>query len=304
MKSAIHTKRKIDAVISIKQDNAAKKITITSMNAAAERLVGYSSPEAIGKDFKTILAPRVNEILDGYLEFGSSANDFAGVARRIPNFQILSKKGEIINASLKVFNLVGAGDVQEYELLMRDITLIKKIAELKEIIANNPGTIQDKDERTGLPSINTVVYAIDTSYSFLNQYAAIDVCFALVELGNYNYYKQNYSEYIAAEVTGTLGAIVKKCLRSEDVIGYMSDGILGLVLLDCNMESAKSVFGRMKKKVETAKVTMQNGQAVTISLAIAYTQIRKDRDMSPMITACEDGLNRIAGGGGAGVVQV
>lgn len=305
MKSAIHTKRKIDAVVSIRQDSVSRKITVTNMNAAAERLFGYGAKEISGKNFNSLLPPRINEILDEYMDFENEALDFAMVARRIPNFQILSKKGEIISASLKVFNLVGqGGGIQEYELLMRDITLIKKIAELKEFITNNPDGIQEKDEETGLPSINTVVYAIDAAYSFIGQHSSLDVSFAMVEVGNLEYYRQNYSPYVVNEIIGTLGTIIKKCLRAEDVIGYMGDGILALVLIDCNVESARSVFGRVQKKVASSKITMQDGQGVSLSLGIAYTQMRKDRDMTPMINACEEALDKIANRGGEGITQV
>jgi diguanylate cyclase (GGDEF)-like protein/PAS domain S-box-containing protein len=305
MESAIHTKRKIDALISIRQDNVAREIIIINMNEAAQRLVGYNAKEVSGKILSTILAPRVNEILESYLDFENNSSDFAIVARKIPNFQILSKKGEIISASLKVFNLVGqGGDIQEYELLMRDITLINKIAELKEIITNNSDKIKDKDAKTGLPNINNVVYATDTAYSFLEQHSSIDVCFAMVEMRSFEYYKQNYGEYIACEIAGKVGDIIKKCLRTEDVLGYMGTGIIALVLIDCSLESAQNVFGRIQKDIASAQITLKNGKAVSLPIAAAYTQIRKDRDMALMINACEDGLDSITSRGGEGFIEV
>lgn len=304
MKSAIHAKRKTDAIIAIRQDNTARQILITNMNRAAEQLVGYNAKEAVGKPLNSILAPRVNDLLSGYLEFGSGNSDFAVVARRIPNFQILSKKGIIVSASLKVFNLVGQGEnIQEYELLMRDITLIKKIDELKEMILTSEGSIEDKDPQTGLPSINSIVHALDTSYSFLGQHSAIEVCFALIEIGNIKYYAENYGEYVAYEVLGTLGHVVNKCCRNEDIVGYMGDGVIGMVLIDCNLESAKIVINRIKKKIDTSKIIMQNGQPLTLLLSISYTQVRKEQEMVAMIDVCEAGLDRIARSGGEGVVQ-
>lgn len=299
MKSAINSKRKIDAIISIRQDNTAKKITILNMNQAAEKILGCSALELIGKNFNMILPPRINEILGGYLDF-SENSDFGTVARRIPNFQLVSKKGAVVSVSLKVFNLVG----HDYELLLRDLTLINKIAELKQIIMSHPNEIDDKDPSTGLPSINNVVYAIDTAHTFIKQSTDIDVCFGLVEIGNYNYYLKTYGQYVAAEIIGTIGSFIRKCLRSEDVIGYMDDGVVGIVLIDCNLESAKMVFKRMKTKLESASITMQNGQKVTTSLAIAYTQIKKDRPMPPMISSCEHGLEEIRKRSGNGIVQV
>lgn len=304
MKSAIHAKRKTDAIIAIRQDNTAREILITNMNRAAEQLTGYNAREAAGKTLNSILSPRVNDLLSGYLEFGSGNNDFAIVARRIPNFQILSRKDIIVPVSLKVFNLVGQGEnIQEYELLMRDITLIKKIEELKEIILHSEDTLSDNDAQTGLPSINSVVHALDTSYSFLEQHSSIEVSFALMEVGNIAYYAENYGEYTAYEVLGTLGHVVKKCCRNEDIVGYMGDGVIAMVLIDCNLESAKFVINRIKSKIDNSKITMQNGQPLSLSLSISYTQLRKERDMVAMIDVCEAGLDRVAKSGGEGVVQ-
>lgn len=304
MQSAIHAKRKIDAIISIRQDNKARSLTVTGMNEAAERLTGYSVAELTGKKFNLILPPRIRDIVEGYLEY-EGENDFAAVARRIPNFQIVSKNQKVVPTSMKVFNLVeGAADAHDYELLMRDLTLINKLAELKELILNSANTIQEKDQDTGLPSINSVVFAVDTSYSFLEQHSAIEVCFGLVEVTNIDYYRENYGEYVANELIGTLGSIVKKCLRVEDVIGYMGNDVIGVVLIDCNLENAKTAIQRTKAQIGTAKITMQNGKAASLSVGIAYTNIRKDMPMAQMIERCEAGLNSILNHGGEGVVQV
>lgn len=305
MKSAIHTKRKTDAIISIRQDNSEKRVIITNLNKAAEALTGYLAKELIDKNFDSILPARIKELLSGYLEFDDGDSDFAIVARRIPNFQILTKKGEMVVVSLKVFNLVSQGaNFQEYELLMRDLTLISKISELKELIVSSENTITARDPQTGMPSINSVVYALDTSYNFLKQYNAIDVCFLLTKISNINYYSETYGEYVASEILGTLGTMMKKCCRAEDMVGYMGNGIIGVVLLDCNLESAKIVINRIKTKVDTAKVTMQNGQQVVLSLGIAYTQIKKGQEMLAMIDACDAGLIRLNSRGGEGLVQV
>ena len=304
MESAIHAKRKIDAIISIRQDNNARTVTITGMNTAAEHLTGYRTAELSGQKFSNILAPRVNEIIDGYLEYGSS-EDFASVARRIPNFQIVSKGKKIVPTSMKVFNVVSTKDnVQEYELLMRDLTLINKLAELKELILNSSNTIKERDPDTGLPSINSVVYAIETSYDFLNQHSSIEVCFALLEVTNLDYYSEHYGEYVGYDLVGTLGSIVKKCLRTEDMIGYMGNGVIGMVLVDCNLDNAKTAVQRTKAKLKTAKINMQNGREAALTIGISYTQIRKDRPMTSMLQRCEAGLNSILNRGGEGIVQV
>jgi PAS domain S-box-containing protein len=305
MKSAINTKRKTDALIAIEQNNLAKRITITNVNKAAEILTGYSASEVIGKDFSDIIAPRVNELLNGYIEFDHEDSDFAMVARKIPNFQIQSRKGEIFPVSLKIFNLVRTGaDTQEYELLMRDVTLIKNIAELKEKVKNSESAIETKDPQTGLPTIDSIVYAIDLSYYFMEQHHAIEACFVLVEVGNIGYYKQTYGEYVAYDTIGMLGGMIKKCCREEDVVSYMGDGVIGLVLIDCNAQDAKIVLKRILSRVSSSKITMQNGKPINLALAVSFTQMRQDREVADMINACENGLNKLASERGEGLIQV
>lgn len=309
MKTAINAKRRTDAIISIRQDNVARNITIQHMNGAAERLTGYTITDILNQNFSTILSPRVNQLISEDLEFSSenviAMNDFASVARKIPNFQILSKNGEVIPVSIKVFNLVGNNrNIQEYELLIRDITLISKIEELKDIMRRSEGTIQEKDPDTGLMSINSIVFALDTSYAFLKQYHAIDVCFALIEISNIRKIAEQHGEPIALKLIGALGNIVKKCCRKEDIVGYMGDGIVGMVLIDCNSQGMEIVLKRIRATVSSAKITLQGNQSIILPLSISYSQLRTDKQLPEMIDACENGLERIADKGGDGVVQV
>jgi len=305
MKSAINTKRKTDALIAILQDNHEKKITITNMNKAAEILTGYAAREVMGKNFSDILAPRVNELLNNYIEFDQDDSDFAIVARKIPNFQIRSRKGEIFPVSLKVFNLVGRGiDTHEYELLMRDVTLIKNMAELKDKIKTSGSKIEAKDQQTGLATVDSIVYAVDLSYHFMEQHHAIEACLALIEVGNIGYYKETYGEYVAYDTIGMLGGMVKQCCREEDVVSYMGDGVIGLVLIDCNAQDAKIVLRRVVSRVNASKMTMQNGKPINLALAVSFTQMRQERPIEDMLNACESGLNKIASEGGEGIIQV
>ncbi len=83
----------------------------------------------------------------------------------------------------------------------------------------------------------------------------------------------------------------------------MGDGVIGVVLIDCNLENAKSVIGRVETSIYKTNIPMLDGQVITPAIGISYTQITNGREMQTMISDCEVGLGKILQSGGVGIVQ-
>ena len=297
MKSTLSAKRKGDAVINIRQNNLNKTIEIERLNPAAEKITGFHNADLIGHPFQQILPTRIKDTILSYVDFEDTNSDFASVARKIPNFQLHAKDGHDTPVSLKIFYLPSSDPkIQEYELLMRDVTLIKMLDELKKELAENQDA-EAIDPATGLPSAEVVQQAVITAYSFVEQYP-VEVSLAVIGVDNLSEIAENYGEEAAFEVIKLVGEKVKQTCREEDTVGHLGEGDIGAVLLDCNTDNAKAVLGRIKNNINDKPLTLSNGQSITISLSMAYVQIMPEYDLESMYNSARDLVTELQNAGG------
>jgi diguanylate cyclase (GGDEF)-like protein/PAS domain S-box-containing protein len=303
MKATISAKRKGDALITVRQNNRDKKLEIARMNVAAEKLTGYPSVEILGKNLQIVLADRIRETISDYIDFEDPSSDFASVARKIPNFQVLNKNGREVPVSLKVFYLISSeADKPEYELLMRDITLIKRMEELKEQLASN-SDLGATDPITDLPSNAAVQSALQIAHSFV-QNDPIEVSFVVAAVDNLGGYIDSYGEDVAIALVKSVAEEVKKTCRDEDIIGYLGEGDLGVVLLDCNTDNANAVLKRVKRNVMLRPIILINGKEVSVSISIAFIQLKAEYDLQSVYDACRETVVSIQQEGGDSIREV
>ncbi|MGM0430409.1 MAG: putative bifunctional diguanylate cyclase/phosphodiesterase [Pseudomonadota bacterium] len=128
----------IDAVITIDS-----KGIITNFSAPAERMFGYSEPEAKGNNVSMLMpepyAREHDRYLEAYQETGRAR--IIGIGREV---QGKRKSGEVFPIDLAVTEVSRAGEAQ-YIGVIRDITEQKENARKLEYLANF-------DEQTGLPN--------------------------------------------------------------------------------------------------------------------------------------------------------
>ncbi|MCE3233106.1 MAG: response regulator PleD [Rickettsiaceae bacterium] len=302
MKATISAKRKGDALITLCQNNTEKRLEIEKMNLAAEKLTGYPSGELIGKNLELVLPDRVRETVSEYVDFTEEAGDFASVARKIPNFQILNKSGREIPVSLKVFYLISeTHDKLEYELLMRDITLIKRMEELKDTLAAN-SDLGAVDDQIDIPSEAALGSALQIAHEFIEN-DPIEVSFAIVAIDNMPAYLAASGEAAVNIMIKDVANEIQKTCRDEDIIGYLGNGQIGLLLLDCNTDNAKSVLGRVKKNILGKGIKLDEKDP-KLSLTIAYIQIQADYDMEKLISVSRETVNALQAQGGNVMTEV
>src|SRR4030067_2144823 len=86
-----------DIAIIVSQDNAAKTLTIESIdetNGSLQEVLAYSVDEIVGSALQKILPARINNLLDDYLDFENHSNDLADVLSKAKDFALVSKVGD------------------------------------------------------------------------------------------------------------------------------------------------------------------------------------------------------------------
>ncbi|PIR39104.1 MAG: hypothetical protein COV35_04380 [Alphaproteobacteria bacterium CG11_big_fil_rev_8_21_14_0_20_39_49] len=281
METTLSAKRKGDALITIRQHNNNKVVEVVGMNPAAEKLTGYKPEELVGGRIASLLPDRINESLEENIEFEDPSYDFASVARKIPNFQVKNKNGKKIEVSMKIFYLTSKNPtVQDYEILLRDIRLIKKIEELKNEIASEMNG-------RGSTDISTLMHAYNTAYKFIAE-DPIEVTFVTLGIDNFSKLA-SHDEMTVSKVINKYTDIIKKTCRNEDIAAHIENGVIGLVLLDCNTQNAKDVIiNRIIDNISSKTIGLFDGTEFNTTLTVCYTQLIADDNPTDIFNACID----------------
>lgn len=290
----ISAKRKNDAVMHVLQNNPAKIVQILDMNAAAQKLTGYTSSELIQQSVNRILPENTVDLLESYLDFDDAYADLAAVLRRVPNFQIKQKSGRTVPVSFKMFYMDAPQKGQtKYEILMRDVTLIAKIEELKKHIASQVA-LQGEDVifDEGIFEEN-----LDLILTHAHNYD-IDVCFTVLFLDQYDDMVDNLDDDELNYTLTQVYTIIDSVGRAEDITSYLGDGHFGLALIDCNGAGCQAVMNRLKQKFASTPIKVDDVNYFPATVSAGYTAITSDDEIGSLLDVCGAALTQAREKGG------
>lgn len=296
--NSISAKRKNDAVITVCQDNTRKQLIIESMNNAAERLTGYQSSEVIHQLLSTVLPPHINEAVEGGLEFDTAGHDLADVLRRINHFEIITKDGKDIPVSLKVFYVVSSHmGKPEFELLIRDVTVLRKIDELKERVKQQRSG-KALNQKLGIPEKDIFLESLGLVHNATIQHT-IEASLAMFEIDHVKEHRAEYSAEVGEDIMKSVCDLVIENLREGDLLGYLGNDVFALLLLDCNADDAQAVLNRIRMTIESAIFeSVHLTKRLVTSLSMGYTQISPEKEPKALLETCEKALAKSKKSGG------
>lgn len=303
----ISAKRKIDAVLTVCQDNDAKTIVVTEANKAASRLTGYPVEELKNKKLTDLLPPDLTETVNSMVEFDADggAQDLASVMRKMFHFAIQKANGDVAPVNLKVFYVVSDGANPCYELLLRDITLIKKLEELREKSVAQHESITDVDSQTGLAGIKTLKENLNFLSAYITGSTSIEVTFAAIQIDKLDKLTSKYGEESKAHLMKQVGEAVRKVSRAEDTVALINDTTIGLILLDCNQEDAHQVLNRYRLRIGSAAVQPdpnKEDSVIHVTSSFGFKEIKPDDTIESLVSVTKENLKKAQQEGGDRVV--
>lgn len=299
----ITARRKNDAVIAVLQDNLHHNVLVEDANPGAEYLTGYSKAELKGKSLNDLVPPQIKDTLQSYIEYDDPmGDDLAAVLKRTRRFQLTTKNGDNIPVTLKVFSVPGASTTPRYELLMRDMALQEKMAEIKKHLVEEQKANVNIDTDTGLPTIMALREYIELVREFV-QRNHVEATFALLDIENYENIAQTSGVEIANRLVQEVGERFRKASRAEDTVGVIGNGIVGVLLFDCNATNAPLAFGRIKNSIVEKPVMLAPAIDVTVKLNIVFHQIEEKDVVDTVFRTCATLLDRSARAGGNDIVE-
>ncbi len=300
MKETISAKRKNDAVITVCQDNLSGRVFIKSVNKAAEKITGYRQLELVDKNFDIILPEERADVLNSYIDYKDPGNDFATVLRKIADFKILNRNGQQIPVSLKIFYLVSSdANKITFELLMRDITLIHKLAELKDLVASNE-LYKDKN-KLGLLSETAIIENLNIATTFCKDYY-LEISVAMIAIDSLDDMASNYGK-TAEEMVEQISTKVKKYFRTDDLVGLVDNKYICAILFDCSASDAQKALSRVKSRIDSNSVMLNNNKT-DLHISTGYMQISANDQPKDILNKCKNAIYKAQGAGGGRIYEV
>jgi diguanylate cyclase (GGDEF)-like protein/PAS domain S-box-containing protein len=297
----ISAKRKIDAVLTVCQNNREQTVDITAANRAAERLIGKTSEQLEQESFTSILPQNLRDMIENYVEYDASGGrDLASVLRKMLHFSVLNNQGANIPVSLKVFYVLSEDTNPCYELLMRDNTLIKQLEELKKESLESQQHFNDIDSQTNLPRTESLARNVSLVTRFVDK-SNIEATFAIVTIDHMDKLTQKYGESAFNNIITHVGALLRKACREEDTVAYLGEGKIALILLDCNEEDANSVLNRYRLKINNSSinpVAQKPDSLIHISPSIGFKEIKPGDTLDQLLQASNEALKTAQNQGG------
>lgn len=301
MQKALSAKRKNDAVLRVRHDKPSHKVNILGANHAAERLLGYNENELQERDLTYITPDRIDVHINDFLNEEDS-QDLASVLRKVLHFEIETKEKQIFPASLKVFPLVVEDlNTPEYELLMRDVTLLKKLEELREYLNKELSSV---DALTGVRNSDAVFGALDVIHEHIQTDRNVEASFVFIYIDDIDTIRDRYGTQHADRLLKHVAQLLNSTVREGDVVGHVGDNVLSMLLLDCNSTDARAVFKRVNGKLRNNPFVLgknSKGDVVDLipTLSVGYKQVQAtDASIERISELVMDALERSINAGG------
>jgi PAS domain S-box-containing protein len=210
------TQRLLSAIVESSEDAIISKdlkSTITSWNAGAERIFGYTAAEAIGRSITLIIPPdRIGDedLILSQIRKGSRVEHFETIRRR--------KDGREVPVSLMVSPIRNSyGEVVGASKIARDIS--ERIAAERQILQMNVKLERRVQERTAeLTALNEELEAF--TYSVAHDLRA--------PLRGMTAYLQMSREELGATLAGKAAEYIQMCERCAERMDRLVDDILRL----------------------------------------------------------------------------
>lgn len=285
--------RSNDAIITICQNNARKSIEITSINKAAEELLGYAGGEVVGKPLSHVLPPRIATMLAEYVEFEADANDVGHVLAKVQSFSTIGKDGKETGYLLKVVRSDATGKQMTFELMLQDKTGIRRNVALRGAIQESFRGHEVLDQDTGLPDRASLTKDIELM-GYYHKKSDLRSCFAVLQLDHYDELLSQYGRPMCHDIMVHIATISRKSLRPDDVLGMVNFKRLGILLMDTSMESARMAVNRLRWQVAAGPFVLPDKTGVGLSVSIAFCKIGGRISDKHVLESCDRALDTLS----------
>ena len=249
---------------------------ITSWNRGAEKLFGYSSLEAVGRNILFLYADDDREDVDG----GAQPDLFAEHGGRLMEVRRRKKSGELFWASLSLSPLRDlAGRPSGLIAYLTDITERKQAEEQLHHLAYY-------DELTGLPNRTLFARLVDQALMVAQRNGTAG-CILFIDLNRFKRINDTLGRRIGDELLQQVGQRFKDTLRDEDLVARLSGDEYAVGLADIRQHfEATTVAQKLQAALDVP--FMIGGHDLRVGASIGISVYPQDGNDAETLLALAD----------------
>jgi diguanylate cyclase (GGDEF)-like protein/PAS domain S-box-containing protein len=262
-----------DAIIGKDLDGA-----ITSWNASAERLYGYTATEAIERSISFLVPPgHEDELLDilRRVRSGEQLENYETVRER--------KDGTQVDVSLTVSAIRDrGGNVIGISSIARDIgARLRYQEQLRQL--------SEQDALTGLRNRRRLERDVIDQVERAHRYGE-HATLMVIDLNGFKQINDAYGHRAGDRALRTIAATLKKRLRSTDVVARVGGDEFAVLLPYARAEDAAIISDALRGVISGCKIEVDDGAEVHLTASIGLVQIDKDTQNHEMVMVQADRL--------------
>jgi diguanylate cyclase (GGDEF)-like protein/PAS domain S-box-containing protein len=248
-----------DAIIGMDLDGI-----ITSWNAGAERLYGYTAAEASGKSISVLVPPGHDDELSEIMRrvtLGEPMENFETVRQR--------KDGTQVDVSLTVSAIRDrSGRATGASTIARDISARLRYQEqLRQL--------SEQDGLTGLRNRRRFERDITDQVGRAHRYGEF-ATLMIIDLNSFKRVNDLYGHRVGDQALKAIAIALKRRLRDNDVVARVGGDEFAVLMPYARAEDASVVADDLRRVIASCRIEVDDGSEVTLSASIGLAQIDRD----------------------------
>ena len=269
---------------------------ITQINPVAEELTGYSSRQALGKDFYTVF-----NIETGPEDF-SKPTELTSVINNLEVVMSADSPKTLVNKNCREYAI-------EYTLapivtedrntsgavvIFRDVTEIRALSSQLKYYASH-------DSLTGLINRRQFEHHLEGALKSVQIGTSKQHVICFLDLDKFKVINDTAGHEAGDEFLKQLSFLLQSLLRRSDILARLGGDEFGIFLEDCNIQNALTIAEKIRKEIKSFRfIWANNSFEVGASIGIAtldnstasLTELIRNADSACYISK-EEGRNRV-----------
>lgn len=285
-----HYIRKGDGLILVCQNNEAASLTVQEVNPIFCEMTGFETDEVEQRSLKDILGKKLQEYLEDYLEFEDDAHDMQQVLSKVARneFMIRCKNGQEKAVHCKIVRSNAYDRHQWFRLILQDERYYREEDAKRAILAENFRGYEKLDAQTQLPDKATLEKDMELVQHYVSG-AHMSALYVLVRLDDYNH-MMGFGKEVATKAINHVASALRRNLRADDRICLAEGNVLGLILTDITLESARVVLNRLRWQVVSDRMRIKDGVSTSLNISVAYCPITEHEQCTAIMKRCASAL--------------
>jgi diguanylate cyclase (GGDEF)-like protein len=275
----------------VSQHNAKRRVVIKEASEGLAKALGFLRSELEGYPLQTCLGDKAAQAIEDFLEYEDDADDVDAVLSFVQDFALKTHKGEEIAFALKCVREAPRDANQWFTLYLKDERRQLEEQSLRNLLRHNLAGVYAEDATTGLADRITCERYLDQIANYVSTHNT-KACFAVLRIDRFDKSVAHYGAQPAKELVKHVASHCKGRFREEDLVSYLGDDRIGLLLMDTLEENARMVLTRLRGSVAAHRLNFGGKPNFSLNISIAFAEMlgESGQDVMARVEAALDAV--------------